>query len=184
MILRLLKNLFGYSLRFIRMIYPLIIGRLFFKHYGSNFDPGFNMKFQSGRNISIGDNFSGMGMIFFYANEGSLSIGNNCGLSTNIQFGAANGEITIGNDVMIASNVVMRAANHGIGKEQKMYMQTYDEGQIIIEDDVWIGANVIILKNVTISKGAVIGAGSVVTKDVPSYAIAAGNPAKVLRYRT
>ena len=47
-----------------------------------------------------------------------------------------------------------------------------------------VGANVIILKNVTISKGAVIGAGSVVTKDVPSYAIVAGNPAKVLRYRT
>ena len=182
--MKLLKNLFGLLIRFIRMTFPFIIGKLFFKDCGSNFDPGFRMKFQSGRNISIGNNFSGMGMIFFYANEGSLSIGNNCGVSTNIQFGSANGKITIGNDVMIASNVVMRAANHGIGKEQKMYMQTYDEGQIMIEDDVWIGANVIILKNVKISKGAVIGAGSVVTKDVPSYAIAAGNPAKVLRYRT
>jgi len=166
------------------MIFPLIVGKVFFKHCGINFDPGLGMRFLSGRNISIGDDFSGMGKISFYANEGFLSIGNNCGVSTNIQFGAANGKITIGNDVMIASNVVMRAANHGIEKKQKMYLQTYDEGKIIIEDDVWIGANVIILKNVTISKGAVIGAGSVVTKDVPSYAVAAGNPAKVLRYRS
>ncbi len=53
----------------------------------------------------------------------------------------------------------------------------------MIEDDVWIGANVIILPGVHVKKGAVIGAGSIVTKDVPGYAIVAGNPAKIIRYR-
>lgn len=54
---------------------------------------------------------------------------------------------------------------------------------IIIEDDVWIGANSVILPGVTIKKGAVVGAGSVVTKDVPSYAVVCGNPARVIKYR-
>lgn len=57
------------------------------------------------------------------------------------------------------------------------------KGAITVEDDVWIGNNCTILSGVTIGKGAVIGTGSVVTKDIPSYAIAAGNPAKVMRYR-
>lgn len=57
------------------------------------------------------------------------------------------------------------------------------KGNIIINDDVWIGANAIILSGVHIAQGAVIGAGSVVTKDVSPYAIVAGNPAKVIKYR-
>lgn len=57
------------------------------------------------------------------------------------------------------------------------------KGPIIIEDDVWIGMDAIILSGVKVSKGAVIGAGSVVTKDVPPYAIVAGNPAKIVKYR-
>jgi serine acetyltransferase len=57
------------------------------------------------------------------------------------------------------------------------------KGDIIIKDDVWIGANAIILSGVTIGQGALIGAGAVVTKDVPPYAIVGGNPAKVIKYR-
>ena len=56
-------------------------------------------------------------------------------------------------------------------------------GDIIVEDDVWIGERTIILSGVRIGQGAVVGAGSVVTKDIPPYAVVAGNPAKVLRYR-
>ena len=63
--------------------------------------------------------------------------------------------------------------------------QSYEKDHIrtIIGNDVWTGANVVVLKGVTIGDGAVIGAGSVVTKDVPPYAIVVGNPGKILRYR-
>jgi acetyltransferase-like isoleucine patch superfamily enzyme len=57
------------------------------------------------------------------------------------------------------------------------------KGDVIIGNDIWIGNNVIILSGVTIGNGAIIGAGSVVTQNVPSYAIYAGNPAKLIRYR-
>jgi acetyltransferase-like isoleucine patch superfamily enzyme len=57
------------------------------------------------------------------------------------------------------------------------------KGNIIIQNDVWIGAKSTIMSGVKISNGSVVGAGSVVTKDVPPYAIVAGNPAKVVKYR-
>jgi len=62
-------------------------------------------------------------------------------------------------------------------------MSSYSKGDIIIKHDVWIGANCTILDEITIGNGAVIGAGSVVTKDVPAYAIVGGNPAKIIKYR-
>ena len=58
-----------------------------------------------------------------------------------------------------------------------------EEKPIVISDDVWIGAQVIILAGVTLGRGAVVGAGAVVAKDVPAYAVAAGNPAVIIRYR-
>ncbi len=58
-----------------------------------------------------------------------------------------------------------------------------EEKQIVVGDDVWLGYGAIILPGVTIGDGAIIGAGTVVTKDVPPYAIVGGNPAKVIRFR-
>ena len=58
-----------------------------------------------------------------------------------------------------------------------------DNGSIVLKDDVWIGANCIILSGVTINQGAILAAGSVVSNDVPAYAIVGGNPAKVIKYR-
>jgi len=58
-----------------------------------------------------------------------------------------------------------------------------DSIETYIGNDVWVGANTVILKGVTIGNGAIIGAGSVLTKDIPPYAIAAGNPAKIIKYR-
>lgn len=61
--------------------------------------------------------------------------------------------------------------------------ESVDKGDIVIEDDVWIGMNVTIMSGVTISRGAVVGTNSLVTKDVPPYAIVGGVPAKIIKYR-
>ena len=103
--------------------------------------------------------------------------------------------ITIGKKCSIATNCTFSLSNHLIDKfstspsptnlfpHQQGNMSSYSKGDIIIKHDVWIGANCTILDEITIGNGAVIGAGSVVTKDVPAYAIVGGNPAKIIKYR-
>ncbi|WP_165452845.1 acyltransferase [Paenibacillus thalictri] len=98
-------------------------------------------------------------------------------------WGAPNGRITIGNDVLFGPNVTVVASNHGIEKNQLVRLNEWHDGNIIIEDDVWIGANSVILKDVKIGKGAIIAAGSIVNRDVPSYTVYGGVPAKFLKER-
>ena len=118
-------------------------------------------------------------------NGSRLTIGDRVALNDNVTINAdCGGKITIGNDVLIAPNVVLRAANHQYElRDVTINKQGHAAGVINIADDVWIGANAVILPNVSIGKGAIIGAGSVVTGDVPAYAIAAGVPAKVISSR-
>lgn len=103
-------------------------------------------------------------------------------------------KIKIGSFCSIASNVIIQEYNHN-----SKLLTTYDilphvfnsknecaytsKGDIIIEDDVWIGSTVTILSGVHIGKGAIVGAGSVVVKDVPAYSIVVGNPAKIVKMR-
>ena len=152
-------------------------------HIGSGFhiEPPFVV--QGGENIVIGDNFRALGMAHLYANEGKLTIGDNCSINSNVQLGAAQGVITMGNNVLIGPNVVLRAADHGIEGSASPRSQRHSAGSIVVEDDVWIGANCVVTRNVKIGKGAVVGAGSVVTHDVPSFAVVGGVPAKVIKYR-
>ena len=90
------------------------------------------------------------------------------------------GNINIGNRVLIGPGTGLFTAIHPIDPEIRA--TGIEKGvDITIEDDVWIGGNATILPGVTIGKGAIIGAGSVVTKDIPKMTIAAGNPAKVIR---
>ena len=88
--------------------------------------------------------------------------------------------IHIGKNVFIAPGVCLSCAGHAILPEQRAEA-IGTSAPIIIEDDVWIGANVTIIGGVTIGKGSVIGAGSVVTRDIPSGVIAYGNPCRVRR---
>jgi acetyltransferase-like isoleucine patch superfamily enzyme/glycosyltransferase involved in cell wall biosynthesis len=92
--------------------------------------------------------------------------------------------VRIGDHCLIGEYTSIRDANHGIATDQPMRMQDHVEAPIVIEDDVWIGRGAVILKGVRLGSGAVIGANSVVTHDVPPMAIVAGVPAKLLRQRT
>ena len=94
------------------------------------------------------------------------------------------GGIEIGEDVLIGPNVVIYSQNHLFDNLTSLISeQGYTFKKVTIGDNVWIASNVIILPGVTIGNGAVLGAGSVVSKDVPSNAVWAGNPARHLKER-
>jgi maltose O-acetyltransferase len=94
------------------------------------------------------------------------------------------GEIYFGDHVMIGPKTVIWGRDHGIGVDRPMKHQPHLKAPVKVGNDVWIAANVTILKGVTIGDGAIIGAGAVVTKDIPPMAVAVGNPAKVVKYRS
>lgn len=90
--------------------------------------------------------------------------------------------VEIGDNVMIGPHVMIAAGNHDYkqtGKPMRM-AGNLSKGPIVIEDDVWLGANVSVTDGVKIGRGAVIGANSVVTKNIPAYSVAFGVPAKVI----
>jgi acetyltransferase-like isoleucine patch superfamily enzyme len=94
------------------------------------------------------------------------------------------GRVVIGNYVMIGPNCMLSGGSHGFELTTiPMQFQQSIEKEIKIEDDVWIGANCVILGGCIIGKGSIIGAGSVVTNDIPGYSIAVGNPATVIKKR-
>ncbi|MBB4053835.1 acetyltransferase-like isoleucine patch superfamily enzyme [Devosia subaequoris] len=94
------------------------------------------------------------------------------------------GKVTCGDGVRIASHVSLVGFNHGYDDpDTPIYRQKHETLGITIGDDVWIGANAVVVDGVTIGRGAVIAAGAVVSKDVPEMAIVGGVPAKVLRFR-
>ncbi|MBQ8809088.1 MAG: acyltransferase [Bacteroidales bacterium] len=114
-----------------------------------------------------------------------LIIGNGTFIGEFNNIRATGGEIIIGKYCNISQHCSLVASNHSIAKDRYISEQPWDEVKIGIKlgDDVWIGANSVVLPGVTIGRGAVVGAGSVVTKDIPEYAIAVGNPAKIIKYR-
>ena len=95
------------------------------------------------------------------------------------------GKVIIGQDVMMGPNVTIHTRNHRFERlDIPMNQQgRTEERPVIIGDDVWIGGHVIILPGRHIGNGAIVGAGAVVTKDVPPYAIVGGNPAKIIGRR-
>lgn len=113
-----------------------------------------------------------------------ISIGENVYIGPGANFDGSGG-ISIGSGVIFAPNVTIYSRTHNFNQDLKAL--PFDDvvwcSEVIIDDYVWIGSHVIILPGVKIGKGAVIGAGAVVPKDVPDYAIAVGNPAKVIGYR-
>lgn len=116
----------------------------------------------------------------------SLLVGENTYFGEFNNIRAAGGTIEIGANCLISQHVSLVAINHRTDKDKLIMENSWDYSRtsIKIEDDVWVGAHSVILPGVRIAKGAVIAAGSVVTKDIPEYAIVSGVPARVVKFRT
>lgn len=131
------------------------------------------------------------GNLIFECENASISIGKRTYIGGSNLICAE--RISVGNDVLIAwgCNIVDHNSHSQFFRDRKDDVKNWFNGEkdwtnvfhkpIIIEDKAWIGFNTIILKGVTIGEGAIIGAGSVVTKNVPPYTIVAGNPARIIR---
>jgi acetyltransferase-like isoleucine patch superfamily enzyme len=92
------------------------------------------------------------------------------------------GPVTIGNQVILAQNIVVSGLNHTYTDVNvPIRLQKVTTNPIVIGDEAWIGANAVITAGVTIGKHSVIAAGAVVTKNIPSYSVAVGNPARVIK---
>lgn len=131
------------------------------------------------------NSYIGKSCIFTPSN---VEIGNDSYIGSNCVFQSSFGTIKIGNHVMCGPGVNIHGGNHKfheIGRfmNEATQKKQGDDGIIVIEDDCWIGANAIILSNVTVGKGTVIGAGSVVTKSLPPYSIYTGSPEVRLKNR-
>ena len=144
--------------------------------------------------IKIGDFSTIRGEFFIFGHGGKIVIGKNCYVGEMSKIWSSI-EITIGNNVLIAHNVnIIDNNSHPTNNYERRnhYKNIYTNGHpkeidlrekpIKINDDVWIGFNSIILKGVTIGEGAIVAAGSVVTKDIPPFTVAAGNPARVVKH--
>jgi maltose O-acetyltransferase len=139
-----------------------MVCRALFRHSGKCVNIQKGVYFGKGHKISIGD-YSGIG-------ERSIL--------------GQTDEITIGDNVLTGPELMIFTQNHHFGdRNVPIRMQGGVPAPVVIENDVWIGARVIILAGVTIGTGSVVGAGSVVTKDVAPYSIVGGVPAKVIGQR-
>lgn len=131
------------------------------------------------KNITIGKNITIAYNCFISPLE--LNVGDNTWLGVN---NFICGIVTIGKDVHLGPNVSIPGASHVINNEFPLSKSGSIMKGTIIDDYVWVGSNVTIIDGVKIGKGAVIAANSVVTKDVPEFAIVAGTPAVTIKYRT
>ena len=148
-------------------------------------DWGFQARLRSSfymATLSCGENFyAHTGISILYPKN--ITIGNNVSINRYTTI-TARAPINIGNNVLIGPFVVITSSNHEYrNKEELILNQGHNDKPIIIEDDVWIGAHSVILPGVTIGKGSVLAAGSVVTKNVEPYSVVGGVPAKLIKQR-
>lgn len=190
-ILRLLVQISMNQARLIRD--RLVLERVAARHEGCRIDPralirvGRCCRLQLGRNVVIGA-FTVLSVeADRHASKDDvavLEIGDNTYIGESNNLRAAGG-IRIGAHCLISQGVSIISTNHSIGRGVPITEQPSrnDRKGVVLEDDVWLGTNSTILPGVTIGKGAIVAAGSVVTTSVDAYAIVAGAPARLLKVR-
>jgi acetyltransferase-like isoleucine patch superfamily enzyme len=109
----------------------------------------------------------------------SIGARSNVGERCSLWAGDHSGRITIGSDVLLAPQVFITASNYQFAPDSPIMAQPRQEADVVIGNDVWLGAGVVVVPGVTIGNGCVVGAGSVVTRSLPAGSIAAGCPARV-----
>jgi acetyltransferase-like isoleucine patch superfamily enzyme len=133
--------------------------------------------------LSLGEHCRlGRDVFFETVESGSIKLGAHVRINAGCVF-VSYSRIEIGSHCLIGEYVSIRDADHGTEVGEFMRLQSHCFAPITIGGDVWVGRGAVILKGVTIGDGAVVAANSVVAKDIPSWAIVAGAPARVLRYR-
>lgn len=137
--------------------------------------------------VELGNNCSLEHGIYFhydgiYSKGPSVCIGNKVFIGNNTEFNITD-KITIGDHCLIAAGCRFIDHNHGVSKKNLIRVQKAPKKEIILEEDVWLGCNVVVLMGVKIGIGSVVAAGAVVNKDIPSYEIWGGVPAKKIGER-
>ena len=144
-----------------------------------------NSKYEKEWNVRLKSNVVIRPFCVLETNNGFIDIGENVYINYYTCI-FAEGGVTIGDNSLIGPHCTIVASHHQFS-DRKTLIKNQNVKQsmlpIVICEDVWIGANCVILQGITIGKGAVIGAGSIVTKDVPPYSVAVGVPAKVINVR-
>lgn len=134
--------------------------------------------------LEVGDNVTiDTGARLHAANKATLRVGDRVGIGPYNIFNAFD-DLTIGDDTMFGPFININCADHGMELGTPMREQYGEYGPVSIGKDCWLGSMVVVTRGVTIGDGAVIGAGSVVTRDIPPYTIAAGAPCCALKERT
>ena len=141
---------------------------------------------RDGGEVVLGDRVHLYGDTYIQTGDaGTVTIGSDSHIQPRCQFSGYKAPIKIGSKVQIAPECAFYPYAHGIAPDRLIKEQPLTtKGGIIIEDDVWLGYRTIVLDGVCIGQGAVIGAGSVVTQDIPPGAIAVGVPARIVKMRS
>ena len=183
----MIKYFFKVKAKLVSLFYKYAYRDNISKSNGLNLEEGFRIREFGFNDNSLKIDFLGnnkIGRFSTIQGSGNISFGKNSFCCDFCVFGV-NERITIGQNVMIADAVSIRDTDHKHADiDTPMLKQGIITAPVIVDDNVWIGYGVSILKGVTVGTGAIISAGSVVTKNVAPYSIVGGVPAKIIRMRS